>query len=210
MTGALSWDRFGRYIAALFACALIGWLSFGKGVQVPILGLFDFGIHELGHLLTFLAPPMIMFLAGSTLQIGVPLGLALYFAFRRRDPVASAVTLAWAGSAARDVSVYIADAPFERLPLAFPGSQHDWAWLLSPRGFDAMDSAATIALTVKVCGAALLFGAIVMVFVLAIREQLGLEAAPGEVRRNLTIRRPRRWAAPPSVEPAPTAHGGSP
>jgi hypothetical protein len=210
VTGAFGWDRFGRYVAALGACGLIGWVAFAQGAEVPVLGLFDFGIHELGHLLTIWMAPIVMFMAGSALQILVPLGLAMYFAFRRRDPVAAAVTLAWAGTSAHDVSTYIADAPFQRLPLVFPGSQHDWAYILGPRGFDSLDAAATIALTVKATGAALVVGTMAMLLVLAIREQLGLEAAPGEVRRNLTIRRPKRWAPqPPTDQPAHSTTGGS-
>ncbi len=204
VTRAWSWDRFGRYLAALGACALIGWIAFAQGAQVPFLGLFDFGIHELGHLLAIWMPPLAMFMAGSILQIEAPLGLAVYFAFLRKDPVAAAVTLAWAGTSAHDVSGYIADAPYQRLPLVFPGSQHDWAYILGPRGFDSIDAAATVALTVRAVGAALVLGAMLMVLVLAVREQLGLETAPGQVRRPLRIRRARKWAHLPPLESHPS------
>ena len=207
MSHTTVWDRLGRHGVALVACALIGAIAFGGAQQVPILGLFDFGTHQLGHLVAMAAPDLIMFLAGSALQIAAPLALALFFGLRRRDPVAVAVALAWAGTAAHDVSRYIADAPFQHLPTVFPGAQHDWAFILGPSGLDAMGSAATLALSVKVSGAALVAGAMAMLVVVAVREQFGLEASPGEIRKKLAIRRPDRRIAVATAHQTP---GGSP
>jgi hypothetical protein len=39
------------------------------------------------------------------------------------------VCLTWAATAARDVSVYIRDAPYQQLDLI--GGEHDWAFLLA-------------------------------------------------------------------------------
>ena len=40
--------------------------------------------------------------------------------------------LAWAGTSAHEASIYIADAPYERLELI--GGYHDWAFVLGPGG----------------------------------------------------------------------------
>ena len=76
-----------------------------------------------------------MFLAGSVLQVAVPLGLAAYFGLLRRKEWASAgFCLAWAGTSARDVAVYVADAPVQALPLI--GGGHPRLGLLAgPAGF---------------------------------------------------------------------------
>jgi hypothetical protein len=90
-------------------------------------------------------------MAGSIAQVAVPLAIGTYFAARRRDLVGAALCLAWAGTSANAVSIYIADAPTEALPLA-GGGLHDWAFLLGPEGFDAMRSAGTIASAVRGMG----------------------------------------------------------
>jgi hypothetical protein len=51
------------------------------------------------------------------------------------------------------VSVYIADAPVQALPLI--GGEHDWAYLLGSRGFDAMHLSDEIARFVELTGALL-------------------------------------------------------
>jgi hypothetical protein len=109
-------------IVAALAVAFVG------GHRLPIMGLVDLGFHELGHLLARPLGIVPHFLAGSTTQVLVPLGLGAYFWLSQRDEVASGLMLAWAASAAQDASVYIADAPYERLQLI--GGHHDWAYLL--------------------------------------------------------------------------------
>ncbi len=84
----------------------------------------------------------------------VPLALAWYFGLIRRDVAGGGFCLAWAGASAWDVSVYIADAPVQALPLVGAG-EHDWAYLLGRRGFDAMHLADEIAGFVEFTGALL-------------------------------------------------------
>ena len=201
MQDRFTWDRLGRFAVALGACALIGGIAFNGATQVPVLGLFDYVSHQVAHLATTWAPPLVSLLAGPVAQVAVPLGLALYFGLRRRDPVAAAVTLAWAGTAANSVSVHIADAPFRRLPVPFPSTQHDWAYILGPHGFGTLDNAAVFALAVEIAGRALVGGAILILLVLAVQAQLGLEASPGEIRKNLTLPFRRRRA--PAAVPLP-------
>lgn len=124
MPRSTSW----RFAAGAVLCLVLGWFAFVRGVRVPLLGLVDLGFHELGHLVTAAFPHVLTALAGSLAQVGVPLGLAVYFATRAMDGLGAGLCLAWAGTSARDVAVYIADAPFQGLQLI--GGEHDWAFLL--------------------------------------------------------------------------------
>lgn len=63
---------------------------------MPLLGLADLGFHELGHLLTYSLPDLATAMAGSAMQILVPLTLAAYFMLRaHRDLLARGC--AWPG-----------------------------------------------------------------------------------------------------------------
>jgi hypothetical protein len=155
------WRRWGRFAVAAALAAAVGWRAFIAGREVPILDQFDLGIHELGHLLTAFFPTMVMFIAGSFLQVAVPLGLAWYFGSMQRDAAGGGFCLAWAGASMWDVSVYIADAPIQALPL-IGGGQHDWAYLLGPRGWDAIHLADEIAGFVEYSGAVLVGAGIVV------------------------------------------------
>jgi hypothetical protein len=141
-----------RELAAVAGCAALGWLGM-RGGRVPLLSAADLGFHELGHLVCYLVPivgQLVTAAAGSVMQLAVPLGLAVYFLVVRRDHAAAAVCTAWAATDAADVARYIADAPYERLPLI--GGDHDWAFFFSADGVDAMDRAAGVAHAVAAFG----------------------------------------------------------
>ncbi|CAN0511728.1 unnamed protein product, partial [Phaeothamnion confervicola] len=131
-----------RHVAGALACALLGVVSFGGDRRVPILEWIDLAIHESGHVFTYAFPDLVTAMTGSIAQVAVPLAIAGYFLWRR-ELVSGMVCLAWAGTSARDASVYIADAPYERLELI--GGMHDWAFALGPGGVDALDRAGAIA-----------------------------------------------------------------
>ena len=137
-------------------CLLLGWISYGRGGQVPLLSLVDLGFHELGHLVTYVFSDTITAVMGSVTQVAVPLGLAAYFAWVRSDRIATSVCLTWAATSARNVSEYVRDAPFERLELI--GGDHDWAFLLAGN----LDRAAPLADLVARFGFVLLVGAFVL------------------------------------------------
>jgi hypothetical protein len=136
--------------AGALLCGVMGWFAFKQGRNVPLLGMVDLGFHELGHMLTMWAPRLLYFAAGSINQVAVPLGLAAYFLWFRRDGVGGGLCLAWAGTSAQNVSVYVADAPYQRLPLI--GGMHDWAYILGPEQLDHLSWAAPLATAVKVFG----------------------------------------------------------
>lgn len=144
----MSWRSHGRYVAGVGAIAFLLWFPYVRSTRVPLLWAADLGFHELGHLLAVPLGETAHFLAGSTTQVLVPVGLACYFWLRLRDPLATGLMLAWAATAAQDVSVYVADAPYERLPLI--GGHHDWAFLLGRWG--VIDAAPSIARSVWVVG----------------------------------------------------------
>lgn len=130
------WRLRGRYVAGLPVLALMGVNAFVRGVRVPLLGWIDLAIHEAGHVLAFPLPDIGMAAMGSGLQVAMPLLLAAVFWLREHDVLGTALTLGWAGTSLQDASVYIADAPYQRLPLI--GGEHDWAWILGPRGVDQL------------------------------------------------------------------------
>jgi len=166
------WEAWGRYVVSAVMSAVIGWIAFVANQPVPLLDWFDLGIHEAGHLVMMAFPDLVMFLAGSVAQVLFPLGMAAYFGLRRRDPASSGFCLAWAGASAWDVSVYIADAPVQGLPLV-GGGTHDWAWILGR--FDAIDRAGSIAGFVEAIGALMVVSGIVMAVVGLVA---GLRRAP--------------------------------
>ena len=134
-------------------CAVLGWIAFVSGHSIPLLSLVDLGFHELGHLLTYPFADRVTAVMGSVAQVGVPFGLAVYFQWIRNDRIATSVCLTWAATAARDVSVYIRDAPHQQLELI--GGEHDWAFLLA----NELDRAESLGRNVQAFGVLLLLTA---------------------------------------------------
>jgi hypothetical protein len=152
------------WCAALAWCVLAGWFAFVRGSRVPLLSGVDLGFHELGHLIMYVIPinQVLTAAMGSINQCAVPVGLAAYFWFWRRDSLSASVCLAWAATNFQDVSVYIADAPYQRLPLI--GGEHDWAFILGPEHFNRLHDAHAIATVVRSAGMILLGAAILIAF----------------------------------------------
>jgi hypothetical protein len=148
-TERATWRNTWRWLVGLAACGALGWWAFVRGTRVPLLSLVDLGFHELGHLLTYWLPDVITAMMGSINQVLVPVALAGYFLWRR-DRLAAGLCLAWAGTSAQAASVYVADAPYQALPLI--GGEHDWAFVLGPEHFDVLNRAGLIASYVKGVG----------------------------------------------------------
>lgn len=128
------WRLRGRYLAGLPLLVLMGVNAFVRGVRVPLLGWIDLAVHEAGHVFAMPLPDIGMAAMGSGLQVLMPLFLAAVFWARERDVLGTSLCLGWAGTSFQDASIYIADAPYQRLQLI--GGEHDWAWVLGPRGLD--------------------------------------------------------------------------
>lgn len=131
---ALGSDRRNTYVLAGVLLVVLGVFPFVMGTRVPILGFVDLAVHEAGHVLFIWAPDEVMLAMGNGFQALVPLAFAFTFAVKHRDLAGASVALAWSAAALQDASVYIADAPYRRLPLLGPEDSHDWWQLLGSKG----------------------------------------------------------------------------
>jgi hypothetical protein len=183
-------------LSAAAAAVVIGLASasWASGSLIPLLWGVDLAFHEFGHMVTFWAPWSVTAAAGSIFQVAVPLGLAAYAYFARRNTGLAAILLAWAGCSARNVAVYIADAPYQRLALwGGEGVLHDWAQLLAGR---QMQYAGAIASAVEVLAWLLIAAGLVLaVGPVAVRVQAAWarqrrEAALEARRGSLPVREP--------------------
>lgn len=180
-------------IASAFALAMLTY-AFVLGRRVPLLGYADLGFHELGHLIASPFGRTVAVVMGSGTQVLVPIGLAVYFWFRSGDRLATGLMAVWAATSMQDASVYIADAPFQRLPLI--GGHHDWAYLMSRWG--VLDESGDYA------GLVLFLGALIGLTGLGIVAAAPLSDAKQNVRsrwrrhraRDLPIRPVREFDQP--------------
>ncbi len=146
---------------------LLGWYAFVRGTRVPVLGWIDLAVHEFGHVAFAWLPRAGMLTMGSGTQVLVPLVVAAGLWWRSRDRLGAALALGWASTSAQDASVYIADAPVQRLPLI--GGVHDWGTLLGPRHLDAMWAADDLARLAWGSGLVLWLGAVAVLAVEIVR-----------------------------------------
>jgi len=102
-----------------------------------LLDSADLPIHETGHLVFAPFGEFFQFLGGTLFQLIMPSAFVVYFA-RRRDRHAASVALWWVAQNFWNISVYIADARSENLPLV-GGGEHDWAFLLTRLGWLKFD-----------------------------------------------------------------------
>jgi hypothetical protein len=170
-----------RWAASLGAATLVlvlGWFAFVEHTRVPLLGWCDLGVHEFGHFLfmALQAPELVVAIMGNGSQTLMPLLLAGAFLFTRGDWAGVGICLAWAGTTMQDASVYIADAPYQRLELFTPGGEHDWAFVLGPDGLNVLERAGPIASLVNDVGlVVLVLGLCACIVPAALRQ---LEAQP--------------------------------
>ncbi len=137
----------GRWLAGLAFIGAMWWVAFDQHDRIPVLTYVNLGLHEAGHMLTYSWSEVTTAMMGSILQVVVPVLLALYFFFRRGDWVGAGVCLVWAATSGLEVAAYVADAPKQELDLI--GDRHDWAYILGPEGYDAMDKSASLADTIR-------------------------------------------------------------
>lgn len=120
----------------------------------------DLAIHETGHLVFAPFGEFMGFLGGTLFQLAFPIAFVVYF-WRRSDRHAASVALWWVAQNCWNVSVYVADARAQELPLV-GGGEHDWAYLLGRLGLLTYDKA--LALDVRLIGAAIYAYAVVAGF----------------------------------------------
>jgi hypothetical protein len=122
-----------------------------------LLDSVDLAIHETGHLVFGPFGELLGFAGGTVFQLAMPIAFVVYF-WRRGDRHAATVALWWVAQNFWNVSVYVADARAQVLPLV-GGGEHDWAYLLGRLGWLKHDQA--LALDLRVLGAAIYVYAIV-------------------------------------------------
>jgi len=151
-----AWHNTWQWLVAAVLTLLLAWLTFTREGWVPILSSFDLGVHEFGHLLTMWAPDLVVWSAGSFLQVAAPLALGVYFLYRR-DRFAVVLMVAWAAESLHNVSVYVGDAQDMVLTLFGDdgsGAGHDWHNILGRLGL--LESTDVIASVIQL-GSVLLF-----------------------------------------------------
>ncbi len=142
--------------------ALTGWLVFYGLFFLYILSsktgylLTDYiflPIHEGRHLLFGWFGQMLGVMGGTLLQLGVPLALAVYFAYYRQT-AAMAFTLFFFFENFLNVATYMADARRLELPYVTVGdpdfAEHDWTFLFSR--FGVLEQDTRIAAVVRILG----------------------------------------------------------
>jgi hypothetical protein len=205
------WQAWGRHLAAGLGAAVISLFAFILREPVPVFDWVDLGVHELGHMLVMAGPRMFHFLAGSVAQVAVPTALAVYFLWKQKDLAGAGFCLAWAGTSMWDVSVYIADAPIQALPL-IGGGTHDWGYLLGPQGWDALSQAGSIAGFVDFLGMAMaglgMGGALWPAVRHATRRSTPVQVAVTPIER--VVREPVNADGPDPIDATPAAAFPSP
>ncbi len=96
-------------------------------------GLIDYvnlAFHEAGHFILGISGNQFILVCGGTLgQLFVPGAFAVYF-FIKKDYRAFLFTLFWFFQNFINISIYMADAPYQNLPLlGGDGTVHDWVYL---------------------------------------------------------------------------------
>ncbi len=113
-----------------------------------VIDTIDLFIHETGHLVFSIFGKFVGILGGSLFQVIIP--LTAVYVFTRSTLRSLPFTLYWTGQSIVNVSIYIGDAPFQRLQLISRGAIHDWRWLLGYTGW--LEYAGDIAGVVNVLG----------------------------------------------------------
>jgi hypothetical protein len=112
--------------------AFTAFLAFGRSGWVFIDGV-NLLFHEAGHFLFGPFGETTAALGGTLNQLLFPLGLAIYFALRRREALAAFACAWWVGENLLNTSVYMRDAINMGLPL-IGGERHDWNFIFSQWG----------------------------------------------------------------------------
>jgi hypothetical protein len=116
-------------LASLAALALYGVVSLRSPGDGRLLDNVDLAIHETGHLVFAPFGEFVTMLGGTLLQLLLPMAFVVHF-LRRKERFGAAVCLWWVAQNCWNISVYIADARAQDLPLV-GGGEHDWFYLLS-------------------------------------------------------------------------------
>jgi hypothetical protein len=121
-----------------------------------LLHLFSLYIHEAGHFIWSIFGREVGILGGGLNQIAICVFALIVLL--RSGLHTLLYTLFWLGFNFVDVAIYMADAPYRRLPLIAKGLIHDWYYLSLHWGI--MEDITFYAMVVYYIGALCLMGAI--------------------------------------------------
>ncbi len=141
-------------------------------VSLMVLDWINLFIHEAGHF--FFSPFgfVLKFMGGSIMQLLIPAAACTVWAVR--DRLNAHYFLFWLGESAANVSVYIGDAPYRKLPLI--GGMHDWHTIFVRLGM--LGSAETTASIVYVLGILCMIAAVVAGILAAVYQLRHWEPSP--------------------------------
>jgi hypothetical protein len=166
-------------LAFLVVLALYGVMSLRSPGDGRLMDSVDLAIHETGHLVFAPFGEFLTMLGGTLFQLLLPTAFVAHF-LRRKERFGAAVCLWWVAQNCWNISVYVADARAQELPLV-GGGEHDWFYLLSALRWLENDLALARAV----------HGAGVLIFIASLA--LGLAA---------TLVAPARETAEPELDPA--------
>ena len=115
---------------------------------IMAMDMVDLFIHEAGHFFFSLFGQVIYFMGGSLFQVILPIVFLIVFA--RTSIRSMSFSLFWIGESMVNVSIYIGDAQWKRLPLISRHATHDWNWLCVH--LNLLDYAESIASVVNIIG----------------------------------------------------------
>ncbi len=126
-----------RLFLTLFL-ALYGAACLAHPASGGLLDAVDLAIHETGHLVFGPFGELVGFAGGTLAQLIMPSIFAIHF-WRQGDRHAATVPAWWLAQNFWNISVYVADARAQALPLV-GGGEHDWAYMLGRLGWLQLDT----------------------------------------------------------------------
>ena len=122
-----------------------------KNQYFGFIDYVNLGFHEAGHFILGILGNQFIHVIGGTLgQLFVPGAFAVYFFFKK-DYRASLFCTFWISQNLINISIYMADAPYQRLPLlGGDGTIHDWVYICGE--LRCLHIIETLARVVKVTG----------------------------------------------------------
>lgn len=125
--------------------AWVAWTAVGHLRDVDassLFGLFDYGVHEFGHLCFGLFGEWIGVAGGSLMSVIVPVLVALLF-WKQRERLGVAVCAGWLAITLARMAWYMADARVLELDLVSfspDADAHDWNYLFKSVGLISHDT----------------------------------------------------------------------
>jgi hypothetical protein len=192
-----------RHLFGVAACLALGFFGVIEQIRVPILADVTYGLHALGHLLTWFLPDTYGAMMGSAFQVFIPLAFAGYFLLFHRDLLGVSLMLGWTGCSAGETSAYIADAVTQTIVPGPGHAAHDWALSLGALGkLGAVEELAFIVQAFAIVCILVGMGVAAWGAVRALMEHESVERAESYLERRPTFDSPGydQWAREHQVE----------